>query len=392
MLPAFIPCPAVFTRRLKWLSTALSIAAAAAFMYFIALPGGEKGLSPSRLAIDGALLLVELLLVAWVISLFCGAARLQLRLARLAGWLDRRRFEVLGITGFASLGGLYLSVHWIFLPPTYETGVTLPRLYPFLLLAVLFSAGGFILALPGRAAARSGGWMDRAAALMDPPYRLPRVLAWLAIFFAAACLACQVVRYAFPGLYRFVDFLVTEFCMDSEMNLPTFFSAALTILIALTLFFIAWATIRTGMPDRYYWVFLGLLFLFLPFDEVFSLHEMLTEPMQDRIYAVGVLYWPWFLPILPVLALLFFTYLRFLLRLSRRTFALIMLSAALFLGGAIALEALGAAFADEFGLANFPYMVISTIEETTELSGLVLFIFTLFEYYTGTFVHHHAGI
>jgi len=379
--------PAVFTSRLKWLSLALAVQGAAVLVYLAALPTSEKGFSTPRLAMTGSLLLAEALLVAWAASLFIRAGRGQARFARFSAWLERSRFEVLGLSGFAAVSGLYMIVRWAFLPPTYETGVTLPRLYPFLLLATLFSAEVFLLALPARrsTATKNRAWMERITALAQPPTRLPRLLAWLSAFFTAACLAGQTVRYAFPGIYRFVDFLVTEFYMDSEMNLPTFYAAALTILIALTLAFIAWTIIRTGRPDRIYWIILTLLFLFIPFDEIFSLHEMLTAPMQDRIYAVGVLYWPWFLPLLPLLAILFFTYLRFMLRLPRRTFVLLMVSAGLFLGGAIVLEALGAAFADEYGLGNFPYAVIATIEETTELSGLVLFVYTLFDYYTRVF-------
>lgn len=385
MQTSSLPIPAAFASRFKWVSIILALVGAAALVYLAALPTGEKGFSTSRLAMAGGLLLMELLLgglSAWLL-----AGRGRPRLARLAAWIDRRRFEVLGASAFAALSGIYLALRWAFLPPTYETGVTLPRLYPFLLLGALVSAGVLLLALPERtrAAGEPRSWVERAAAVMEPSQRLPRLLAWLNIFLAAACLAGQAVRFGLPAVHKYLDFLVTEFYMDSEMNLPTFYAAGLSILIGLSLFFIAWTAARNGKPDRMYWIFLGLLFLFLPFDEIFSLHEMLTAPVQDRIYAVGVLYWPWFLPLLPVLAVLFLTYLRFLLRLPRRTFVLLMVSAALFLGGAIVIEALGAAFADEYGLGNFPYALIATVEEATELTGQVLFLYTLFDYYSRTF-------
>jgi hypothetical protein len=248
------------------------------------------------------------------------------------------------------------------------------------------SAEVFLLAL---AAGQTGGpkqsLVDRIRWLADSPVRLPRLLAYVAVAFGVASIAGQAVKYGLPGYHRFVNFLVMEFYMDSEMNLPAFYSTALMLSIALLMGVIAWTAARSGRPYRAHWTVLGLIFAFLAFDETFSLHERLTGPMQDRIYAVGVLYWPWFLPILPVLAVLFLAYLRFLNHLPRRTFWLLMASAGLFLGAAIVLEAVGAAYADEHGLGNFPYTIISTGEELTELSGLILLIYTLLDYFPKLF-------
>ena len=64
---------------------------------------------------------------------------------------------------------------------------------------------------------------------------------------------------------------------------------------------------------------------------------------------------------------------------------LIFLSALLFLGGALGFELLGGRQAEMHGMDNWLYTFYATVEESLEMSGLILLIFALMSYIQQTY-------
>ena len=70
-------------------------------------------------------------------------------------------------------------------------------------------------------------------------------------------------------------------------------------------------------------------------------------------------------------------YMRPVLSLSREIRFYIFIAAALFVGGAIGMELIGAKYAEAHGVFNLPYSMLTTVEESMELAGLIVFIYAL---------------
>ncbi|MCI5151354.1 MAG: peptidase M48 Ste24p, partial [Candidatus Electrothrix sp. MAN1_4] len=72
--------------------------------------------------------------------------------------------------------------------------------------------------------------------------------------------------------------------------------------------------------------------------------------------------------------------------LPRKTALLLILSAIIFLTGSVGFDMLGGKEAELHGYYSNTYMVLSTIEEFLEMSGIVLLIYTLLDY-----IEQHHG-
>ena len=78
-----------------------------------------------------------------------------------------------------------------------------------------------------------------------------------------------------------------------------------------------------------------------------------------------------------ILGLLYF---RFIFSLPRKTTTLLVISAIVFLTGAVFLDMLGGKEAELHGYYSVMYTVLYTIEEFLEMLGVVLLIYTLLDY------------
>lgn len=171
--------------------------------------------------------------------------------------------------------------------------------------------------------------------------------------------------------------LVNLFDFNREHNLPTYFSALLVLLNAL-LFYLLY---RNKPLSRYGMAFLLLcgVFLFLAFDEVFSLHEILNEPLRAYLQAEGVFYYAWLIPYALVALLLALSLIPFFLKLPRRYRYLYLLSGALFISGAVLMEMVGGRHFELHG-KDFTYHLFTTFEELLEMAGMLLCLYTNLNY------------
>ena len=171
--------------------------------------------------------------------------------------------------------------------------------------------------------------------------------------------------------------LVDLFDFDIEGNFPTFYSAVALLLatglLALTTH-INWN--REG-GNRFYWLLLTCLFLFLTFDEATAIHETIGVYFEDFLDASGFFYFMWVVPYGVAVLVLGLLFLKFVLGLPAQTRNHFIAAGMIFLSGAIGLEVFGAREADLNGTETITYCVLYTFEELFEMLGIVLFIYAL---------------
>ena len=80
------------------------------------------------------------------------------------------------------------------------------------------------------------------------------------------------------------------------------------------------------------------------------------------------------------MTLLAAAYTRFLFRIPRRSAILFIFAGVCFVSGALVMELISGHVYQAAGSKNILYVVVQTLEETLEMSGIVIFIFALIDY------------
>jgi hypothetical protein len=172
----------------------------------------------------------------------------------------------------------------------------------------------------------------------------------------------QVPPTAFAVAYRLFD-------ADREANVPTWFSAALLLLIALLCLGVSTVLRDRSAPLRWYWVGLAVVFAYLSVDELAGIHEELIPRLSLVVEARGALTYPWIIVAAPLVAVFAVVYVRFLRRVPSRTAGLLLLAGGLYVGGALGLEAGGGLIVDEDGEITLGYVLVTSAEELLEMTG-----------------------
>lgn len=182
--------------------------------------------------------------------------------------------------------------------------------------------------------------------------------------------------------------IITMFDLVAENNVPTIFSATILFLSSLLLLIIA--VKHKSMGDNYMaWSGLMLIFLFLSLDEIASIHERFTELTQQTIDTS--FRYAWVIPYSVFMVVFVLLFLRFLIKLPKKTMILFIISGTIFVTGAIGFEILGSIEFVQSGMNNeiwdktILYIFYATIEEGLEMLGISLFIYTLLSYINDQF-------
>ena len=190
----------------------------------------------------------------------------------------------------------------------------------------------------------------------------------------------QLWKFTFGGdqAKMFIQF----FNLDHERNIPTFFSVFLLFFVALILAFIARLNHVQKQPHSSKWIMLSCGFVFMAFDEAFQIHEKFIWPFRALLGEnnLGIFYFAWVIPGLILILILALYFLKFLIDLPRIARTRFLIAATLYIGGAIGFELIGGYHVEQYGEENLTYSIITTIEESLELSGLVFFIWALLKY------------
>jgi len=204
------------------------------------------------------------------------------------------------------------------------------------------------------------------------------VVALVAASLGATWLSFQAIDDPF---LREVGESVTRLAwVDEEGNIPAWYSASMLLLCAFLLAAIASAERQHQSRYAVGWLILSLVFVYLSLDESAQLHELSIPPLRDLFTPTGLLYYPWIVPAGICVALLALGYWRFLTKLPARTRWLFLLAGAVFVTGALGIEALSGQQALLHGERNLTYHLIVTLEELLEMAGVVVFIYALLDH------------
>jgi hypothetical protein len=177
-----------------------------------------------------------------------------------------------------------------------------------------------------------------------------------------------------------LSLLMTAFYLDAEGNIPSFFNTILLFVPALLLALIgAW---KYAVKDkfRFQWYALTFVFFLLSLDEASSLHERLIKPMRAIAGSDGAFYFSWIIPGMIAVALFGLAFLMFFLHLDRKFKLLFFFSLAVYIGGVIGGEMVSGYYAANLGQKNYTYAIVASLEESVEMFGCSLIIYSLLEY------------
>ncbi len=127
-----------------------------------------------------------------------------------------------------------------------------------------------------------------APSLVVRPVRIALWLGAISVVLVGASVGTSFLELARPEL----AWLSEIFQVNRERNIPAFYSGLLLALDAVLLG-VTWRVWRQRGRRARGWLVLSSVFLFLSFDELFSVHEELIEPLRASLNATGLLYYTW---------------------------------------------------------------------------------------------------
>lgn len=173
-----------------------------------------------------------------------------------------------------------------------------------------------------------------------------------------------------------------KFFFDDEESIPTYFSAINLLFAGILLAIIT--HFKSKLNDQFTkkWKILSFLFLLLSIDEVAGFHEMTIDPLVRAYQFNGYMRFPWV-----ILGVIFMTgfsiyYFQFLKALPKPYIKGFFFSCLIFLSGAIGLETISAnIFINlEQSPKDLMYNLVTTLEESCEMIGIIMFINVLLSY------------
>jgi hypothetical protein len=212
------------------------------------------------------------------------------------------------------------------------------------------------------------------------PKKLLRTTFFIVLFLCFMHVVQYLAETYMPGM--FARKLASTFNLDYEHNVPTFFSFMQLWVAALILGFVAVWSGRKKSPDSRYWWTLSLVFVYLGVDELEELHEITVKFMQKAFHFTGVLYNAWIIPGAIACLVVGLYFLRFVLRLPKKTRNGVIISGAVFVTSAIGGDMVSGYFFTKYGsYHNVPCMIENLFEESGEMLSIAYFIYTLLNYY-----------
>lgn len=183
-------------------------------------------------------------------------------------------------------------------------------------------------------------------------------------------------RYVLGGAH--LKFLYGMLNVDFERNVPSVFSALSLLCSAILLLWLCRIEKTEGRHWYVHYLSLAMLFLLLSCDELVGFHERVGDALArhwntESLLALGSVVMA--LVILPPLVVYVW---RWLFVLPRDIALVMILSAAIFLAGAVGLELVSMGYAKAQGTkANLGYQMLALLEEALEMIGVALFNYAL---------------
>jgi hypothetical protein len=179
------------------------------------------------------------------------------------------------------------------------------------------------------------------------------------------------------GFGELSNMVGNTFTLDSEMNIPSYFSSAILLMSAGLLFLVFKTRKNKRGPYTGHWGFLSVVFILLSLDELFSFHERIIGPVRKIVKVGGIFSYEWVILAIPLVLIFSISYSKFLFHLPPKSRILFTLAALLFIGGTLGGEMLSGWYASNFGEGDSNYIMLTIFEETLEMSGIIVFIHSI---------------
>jgi hypothetical protein len=168
--------------------------------------------------------------------------------------------------------------------------------------------------------------------------------------------------------------------LGGELNIATWFSSALHLANAGLLALVAATAPRR---ERARWILLAVAVAVVSMDEVSANHEQVGHLLHTRFGTSGFLTYAWIVPAMILVAVVAVVCGRTVLR--RPGGRIVALAAAVFVAGAVGVEAVEGWWFDSTGTADdVVHVALSGIEEAMEMLGLILALTGLLRIARGT--------
>ncbi|MEY3471021.1 MAG: hypothetical protein RLZZ223_371 [Candidatus Parcubacteria bacterium] len=168
------------------------------------------------------------------------------------------------------------------------------------------------------------------------------------------------------------------FSVDQEANIPTWFTGAIALYLAMNAALIA-SAVKSQGKSSWAWRGISLMGIYIAMDEVAGFHELAIDPIRHNWDISPWLYQAWVIPAMALVILISIIYSRFILRIPIYTKVYLILGALTYVTGAIGVEAIGGFVLSTQGLSDW-YVELSHIEEFMEMMGLIIILYSVVEY------------
>jgi hypothetical protein len=168
--------------------------------------------------------------------------------------------------------------------------------------------------------------------------------------------------------------------LESESSIPAFYSSTVLLAASILLAAIARVALVEKSADRWHWVALAAIFLFLAVDEATQIHESTRHFVSRHTNAGGLLLLAWVIPWSFLTAAFVIAFIPFLRRLAHPYAVLFVLAGAVYVIGALGMEMLQGPVVERWGVQNWRKDLLPAVEELLEMVGAALFLYAVFSY------------
>lgn len=226
------------------------------------------------------------------------------------------------------------------------------------------------------------GKQERILSLPTFNFSPPRVSRLLLVAIGFLIVANFLAHFAayFVSQYTSNNYNGRLFVLEEEANIPTLYSALTLAFCSSLLAIIGYMNKKVNSRYSSYWKILSLIFLFISLDEACSIHEIFTSPLRGLFNASGFFYFAWVIPAFIFLVIFLLGFWQFIKALPQKTRSLFIKAGTLYVSGALGMELIGGYYAEISAQNTITYFFVTTIEETLEMLGIVVFIYALLSY------------
>jgi hypothetical protein len=231
---------------------------------------------------------------------------------------------------------------------------------------------------PGDHAPPVGGRLELSVAVR----RLVRVLVVVIVALSALSFVGQVVVEFVIAENKYLDRIAEWVDVNREGSLPTWYATMTLMACAVMLGVIAVDAARRRRPYPFHWAALVVIFALLSLEEILGVHSEATRVLRS---VVSITDGPGYALALGAIALIGIVVVvlifgRFYLHLPSRWRWWFTIAAVIYLTGVFASDAIGDYLIAANGEHTLAYIVVLTLEELLEMTGVLIFLVMLLEY------------